>query len=61
MSNTCGGCINFIKFRSDRGEVYAICEFLDCRTKSDYGHNCKHFSPLHQLKRIKWRLKDALE
>jgi hypothetical protein len=40
MSKSCGSCDYFVKWKDD-GE--GLCEIIDCRTKSDYGKNCKKY------------------
>jgi len=42
VKKNCGSCTWFRKLRS-LGEVWALCEFDDARTKSDNGHNCKNW------------------
>ena len=40
----CGSCQFFVKLNS----VFSggLCEKLDARTKSDYGHKCKHWKAI---------------
>ena len=42
MSKTCGACHYFTKWKKDKIGG-GLCEFCDCRTKTDLGHGCKDF------------------
>lgn len=54
MSKSCGSCVYYTKWRKDSlvkvnggkgGELASgLCEFLDSRTKPDWGHKCPHWS-----------------
>ena len=41
----CGNCRYFIRMKSMEDDP-GICDFIDCRTKTDYGHYCKKFKSI---------------
>lgn len=41
MSKSCGSCQYYTKMKD-----FSLCEFFDCRTTPDYGHNCKDYKAL---------------
>jgi hypothetical protein len=53
MSKSCGSCVYYTKWKKDSlvqsnggkgGELASgLCEFLDARTKPDWGHSCPHW------------------
>jgi hypothetical protein len=41
----CGGCANFTKMKTLEG-ASGLCEWEDCRTSTDRGHQCPAFRPM---------------
>lgn len=42
---SCGNCDYFTKIKTLEGDS-GLCDVMDCRTKSDFGHTCMSFKPM---------------
>ena len=55
-SKSCGSCTYFFKWKND-SIGGGLCEKLDARTKSDYGHDCKHWKGIKYKRKGKHNVK----
>jgi hypothetical protein len=57
-TKNCGNCAGFVKVKNLYGGNGGICEYLDCRTDTDCGHDCDDWKGIKYQRVRKNDIKD---